>query len=147
MSIQTQLGQRMKEAMRNKDSETLSALRMLKAALLNEEKAGKGDVTDTDAIRVIRSQIKQRRDSATAMRDGGREEAAAKEEAEVTILEAFLPEPLSDDEMQALVEQAMTTTGADSIKKMGAVMGWLKKNSDDRADFGKLSAMVKGRLG
>ncbi|ABK43326.1 GatB/Yqey domain protein [Magnetococcus marinus MC-1] len=147
MSIQTQLSERMKDAMRSKDTATLSALRMLKAALLNEEKSGKGEISDADAIRIIRSQIKQRGDSAAAMREGNREEAAAKEEAEAAILQSFLPEPLSDAEMVALVDQAVTATGAESLKQMGGVMAWLKSHSDDRADFSQLSAMVKSRLG
>nr|CRH06731.1 conserved protein of unknown function [Include GatB/Yqey domain] [Candidatus Magnetococcus massalia] len=146
MEMQSRLGEEMKKAMREKDTARLSTLRMLKAAFLNEEKSGKGELTEADGLRIVRSLIKQRVDAAKMMRDGGREESAVKEEAEIEILNDFLPPPMHADEMTALVDQAISATGAQSIKQMGAVMGWLKKNGDERADFGQLSAQVKARL-
>ncbi|MBF0189221.1 MAG: GatB/YqeY domain-containing protein [Magnetococcales bacterium] len=146
MEIRQRLTDDLKEAMKAKETARVNTLRMVRAAVLNKEKSGQGIPDDAAVIAIIRSQIKQRRDSAEAFRGGDREDAALKEEQEITILETYLPQALSDEEIETLIDAALNELGATTMKQMGQVMGLLKKRTDGRAEMGKLSALVKQRL-
>jgi uncharacterized protein YqeY len=138
-----------KTAMRAKDSTALNALRALKSAMTNAaiEKGGLGTVLDEpEALAVIRKQIKQRQDSIEQFEKAGRAELAASEKAEIAILSAYLPAALTEDQIAAIVEQAVSETGAASKADMGKAMKRAQELSEGRADGKLLSAAVMKRL-
>ena len=148
-SITTRIQEDMKAAMKAKDSLRLNVLRALKTALTNAaiEKGGLGTgLEDAEATAVIRKQLKQRQDSARQFTDAGRTELAEKENAEITILEDYLPAAMSEEEIVALVEAVIAETGASSKADMGKVMGLLQQRSEGRADGKTLSQEVAKRL-
>lgn len=139
----------LKDAMRAKDSVRLNVIRALKTAMTNAsiEKSGLGAELDDDEVTaLIRKQLKQRQDSYRQFSDAGRDELAAKEQAEMEILETYLPAPLTDDEIDALVAEVIAETGASSKADMGKVMKLAMERSGGRADGKKLSATVARRL-
>ena len=150
MSITERIEQDLKDAMRARQTERLSVLRMLKSALMNAaiEKGGgpQGKVDDADATAVIRKQVKQRQDSIESFRKGGREEQAAKEQAEIELLNAYLPQPLDAAALAALVEEAIRETGATTKAQTGLVMKALQPKVAGRADGKTLSQEVQKRL-
>ena len=140
----------LKNAMRAKDSARLSVLRMLKAAMKNAaiEKVGAdGELSDADAIAVIRKQVKQRQDSIESFEKGGRAELAEKEKAEMAMLNGYLPQAMSEDELRKLVTETIGETGATSRAQMGAVMKALGPKVAGRADGKTLSVEVQRQLG
>lgn len=148
-SLTDQIQQDLKDAMKAKDAGRLAVIRALKTAFTNAaiEKGGLGtELTDAEATAVIRKQLKQRQDSATQFKDAGRDELAAKEEAEIVILEAYLPAPLSAEEISALVDEAVAETGASSKADMGKVMKLVQERAAGRADGKALSQEVAKRL-
>jgi len=136
----------MKTAMRAKDKLALGVIRMLRAAIKDKEIALGKALEDTDTIAVISKLIKQRKDSATQYMDADRPELAATENAEIKVLEVYMPEQMNDDEIQALVAAAVAETGATSMKDMGGVMGIVRGKAAGKADMGKVSAAVKAAL-
>ena len=136
----------MKTAMKAKDSVALGAIRMLRAAIKDKEIGLGKTADDADVIAVVGKLIKQRKDAASQYADAGRPELAEKENAEITVLEAYLPEQMSDDEITALVADAVAATGATSMKDMGAVMAIVREKAAGSADMGKVSAAVKAAL-
>ena len=150
MTIAQQLDQDIKDAMRARQADRLGVLRMLKAALKNVaiEKHGPGErsLEDVDAQVVIRKQVKQRQDSVESFTQGGRPEQAAKELAEIDVLQAYLPKQLSPAELDALVSEAIAETGATGKAQMGAVMKALTPKVAGRADGRALSQAVQRRL-
>jgi len=143
-----QLTEDMKTAMKAKDKERLSCIRLMRAALKDKEiEQGHQALTNAEAIAVLAKLVKQRNDAASQYADAGRADLRDKELAEIVIIQAYLPEPLSDDELAAMVDQAINETGASSMRDMGKVMGIVKAKSEGRADMGKISAIVKSRLG
>jgi len=145
----TKISEDIKTAMRAKDSTALNALRALKSALTNAaiEKGGLGTVLDEpEAFAVVRKQIKQRQDSIEQFEKAGREELAANEKAEIEILSKYLPTPLTGEEMTAIVEQAVSETGASSKADMGKAMKRAQELADGRADGKFLSGAVMKRL-
>lgn len=135
------------EAMKSKDEETLSVLRMLKSALKNKEiELKKDSIDDNDVLSVIQGQIKTRRDSVQMYKTGGRDELAQKEEKEITILQKYLPEQMSEDEIRAKVNEAITKTGASQMQDMGKVMGILMGDLKGKADGSLISKIVKEEL-
>ncbi|MBV9658704.1 MAG: GatB/YqeY domain-containing protein [Verrucomicrobia bacterium] len=150
MTISERIEQDLKEAMRARQAEKLSVLRMLKSALMNAaiEKGGgpQGKVDDADATAVIRKQVKQRQDSIESFRKGGRAEQAAKEQAEIELLNAYLPQPLDAAALAALVEEAIRETGATTKAQTGLVMKALQPKVAGRADGKTLSQEVQKRL-
>jgi uncharacterized protein len=134
-------------AMRAKDEASLSALRMLKSAIKYKEVDLKREVKDEDVIEVLSKQAKQRKESIEGFEKGGRAESAAKEKAELALIEKFLPAALTDEELSKLVEEAIKSTGAAGPKDMGKVMGALNPKVKGKADMSKVSALVKGKLG
>lgn len=137
----------MKDAMRARDSARLTVIRMLQAAIKQREVDERIELDDAAVLGVIEKQVKQRKDAAAQYRDGGRPELAEAEEAEVEVLSAYLPQPLSDNELAALIDEAVQTTAAAGMADMGKVMAWLKPKVSGRADMGTLSGKVKARLG
>ena len=139
----------LKTAMKAKDTDRLQVIRALKTALTNAaiEKGGLGtELDESEAMAIVRKQVKQRQDSAQQFQDAGREELAAKELAEIELLNAYLPSPLSADEITALVEQAIAETGATGKADMGKVMKLLQERAEGRADGRTLSQEVAKRL-
>jgi uncharacterized protein YqeY len=134
-------------AMKAKNEAALSALRMLKSAIKYKEVDLKREIKDEEVIEVLSKQAKQRRESIEGFEKGGRAESAASEKAELAIIETYLPAGLSDAELAQLVEAAIKTTGAAGPKDMGKVMGVLNPQIKGRADMGKVSSLVKTKLG
>jgi len=142
-----QLTEDMKTAMKAKDKMRLNCIRLMRAAVKNKEiELGHG-LDDAEAIAVLSKLVKQRNDAATQYADAGRDDLQQTELAEMAIIQAYLPEPLSDDELTALVDQTISDTGASNMRDMGKVMGMVKSKAEGRADMGKISAIVKARLG
>jgi uncharacterized protein YqeY len=134
-------------AMRSGDSLRRDTLRMAESAIYNAEKRDRRPYADDDVTAIIGREVKTRRESVEAFRNGGREELAAKEESEIAILGEFLPEQLSDGDLQALVAEAVTATGAASPRDLGKVMGWLAPRTRGRADGRRVSTLVAEQLG
>jgi uncharacterized protein YqeY len=133
-------------AMRSGDALTRDTLRMASSALYNAEKAQRRPLTDDEALAVLTREVKTRRESVEAYRTAGREELAAKEEAEIAILARFLPQPLSESELTTLVEEGIAATGATSARDLGKVMGWLAPRTRGRADGKVVSGLVAQAL-
>src|SRR5581483_1503620 len=147
MSLKDQIIADMTAAMKAKDAAKTSTLRMLKAAITNREKEGGGALTDEDVQKLLRSQVKQRRDSVEQYEKGGRPELAAKEQAEIAVIEAYLPQASSQEEIDAAVTAASASTGATSMKDMGAVMKVSMANlAGKNADGKVVSETVKKKL-
>jgi len=148
MTLPEQIDADLKDAMRAKDAGKLAVLRGLKSAL-KYAAIEKSDVAldDAAAVQVIRKQVKQRQDSIESFEKGGRPELAAKEKAELEILNAYLPKGLSAEELSALVRETITEVGATSKAQMGAVMKALQAKAAGRADGRALSAEVQNQLG
>ncbi|MCW8971846.1 MAG: GatB/YqeY domain-containing protein, partial [Gammaproteobacteria bacterium] len=123
----------MKEAMRAKDKDRLGTIRLIQAAIKQREVDERIELDDEQVLAVLDKMVKQRRDSITQYRDAGREELAAREEAELVIIQHYLPEALSDAELDSLINEAISTTGAEAMKDMGKVMGQLKPRVQGRA--------------
>jgi len=146
MPLKLRITEDMKVAMRAKDSARLSTIRLLLAAIKQREVDERIELTDADVLSVIDKMIKQRRDSITQFEAGRREDLAAIERAEVTALEAYMPARLPDAEIDALIAEAIASTGASGIAGMGKVMALLKPKLAGRADMGAVSARIKARL-
>ena len=150
MTIQEKIDADLKEAMRSKDAERLSVLRMVKSALMNaaiEMQGARAQLPDPDAIAVIRKQVKQREDSIEGFEKGGRLELAAKERREIGVLMEYLPKPLTENELEQLVKGAIAEIGATSKAQMGAVMKVATQKAGGRVDGRTLSQAVQKALG
>jgi len=146
MSLKSQIVEDMKTAMRAKDAARLSTIRMLLAAIKQREVDERIELTDADVLTIIDKMIKQRRDSITQFEAGKREDLAAIERAEVALLVAYMPARLADAEIDALIAEAIASTGASGIAGMGKVMALLKPKLAGRADMGAVSARIKVKL-
>lgn len=146
MAVREDIARDTKEAMKNRDKGRVTALRMISAALQNAEIEKGQPLNDEDEMAVLRRQVKQREESADAYRKAGREQQAEAETDEAEILRAYLPTPLSDEELETLVDRAIEETGASSMREMGAVMGQANVMAAGRADGKKLSGIVRDRL-
>jgi len=147
MSLKAQLTSDMKSAMKAGDKERLKAIRLALAAVKQVEVDQRIELDDAAVLSVLDKMVKQRRDSIEQFRKGGREDLAAIELAEIAVLEAYLPEQLGDAELDALIDEAIRATGAQSMRDMGKVMGIVKSKAAGRADMGAVGARVKARLG
>lgn len=136
----------MKTAMRAKDSARLGAIRLLQAAIKQREVDERIELNDADILAAIEKMLKQRRDSISAYEGANRHDLADVEKFEVSVLQTYLPQQLTDAEVAALLEQAITDSGADGIKDMSKVMAAIKPLVVGRADMGKLSGLIKTRL-
>jgi uncharacterized protein YqeY len=151
MGLADRVSQALKDAMKQKDVERLSTLRLINAAIKDKDIANRGDgedkgVSDDEILAILAKMVKQRHESARAYEEGGRLELAEKERAEVLVIEHFLPRQLSEAETAEAVEAAISETGADSIRDMGRVMAALKGRYAGQMDFGQVGPMVKDRL-
>lgn len=142
MSLRERLQSDITAAMRSGEALRRDTLRMAESAIYNAEKRDRREYGDDEVAGLIAREVKTRRESVEAFRKGEREDLAAKEEAEIAILAGYLPEQLSEAEMAALVEEAIATTGAESPRDMGKVMGWLAPKTKGRADGRALSQAV-----
>lgn len=147
MSLRAQITEDMKTAMRAKDSARLNAIRLLQAALKQREVDERIELNDTQVIEVIEKMLKQRRDSISQYEAANRQDLADAEKYEVGVLTTYLPQALSDDEVAALLDAAIAETGAAGVKDMGKVMAVVKPKIVGRADVGKVSGLIKARLG
>ena len=147
MSLKTRITDDMKSAMKAGDKDRLKVVRLAMAAIKQVEVDKRTELDDAAVLGVIDKMVKQRRDSVEQFQKGGREDLAAIELAEIAILEHYLPEQLSDTELDALIEEAVSSTGAETIRDMGKVMGAIKAKAAGRADMGAVGAKVKARLG
>lgn len=135
-----------KDAMRNKEKERLATIRLINAAIKQKEVDERIELDDSQVLAVLDKMVKQRRESIEQYRKADRADLLAKEEAELAIIQTYLPQPLSEEEIRALIDHAIKETGANSIKDMGKVMGLVKSKAQGRADMSAVSAEIKARL-
>ncbi|NND54317.1 MAG: GatB/YqeY domain-containing protein [Gammaproteobacteria bacterium] len=146
MSLKAQIQSDMKDAMRAKEKERLSVIRMLLAAIQTREIEERGELSDQDVLAVVEKLVKQRKDSAKQFADAGRPDREAAELSEAEQLQGYLPEQMSSADIAALVDEVVAATGASGMQDMGKIMGQLKAKAQGRADMGQLSALVKAKL-
>jgi len=146
MALREQLNEDMKAAMKAREAEKLGAIRLLLAAVKQREVDERITLDDAGVVSVVEKMIKQRKDSISQFEKGARQDLADKEKFEVAILEAYLPQQLSQAEVDAIIAEAFAATGAKSPADMGKVMGVVKPKLAGRADMGKVSALVKAKL-
>ena len=146
MSLKDQITDDMKAAMRAKDSERLGTIRLLTAAIKQKEVDERVELDDAAVVAVLDKMVKQRKDSITAFEQGGRADLAAKEAAELAVLQAYLPQRLSADEVATEVRAIVAELGASGPGDMGKVMGVVKTRLAGKADMGQVSAAVKAAL-
>ena len=144
--IKSQISDDVKTAMRSKDKERLGALRLIQAAFKQKEVDERIELSDEQVIVILDKMAKQHRDSITQFKDANRDDLVKIEQFELDIIDAYLPAKLSDEEISALIEGAISKSGAESIKDMGKVMGMLKGELQGRADMGKVSGLIKAKL-
>jgi uncharacterized protein YqeY len=135
-----------KEAMRSRDNERRDALRLIVNALKNSEKELQRPLSEDEELQVLQRERKKRTEAAEAFRDGGREEQAAGEERELSVLEEFMPEPLSEDELEEIVDDAIAEVGATSMRDIGRVMADVMPQVAGRADGSAVSQLVREKL-
>lgn len=136
----------MKSAMRAKDRTRLSTVRLMLAAIKQQEVDLRTELDDATIIAILDKMTKQRKDSITQYENAGRDDLAAIEQQELNLLRTYLPEQMSEAELDALLQEAIATTAATSMRDMGKVMGFIKPKAQGRADMGKLSGLVKAKL-
>lgn len=141
-----QLSAEMKAAMKAKDKERLSVIRSLQAAIKQVEIDTQDTLDDAGILAVLDKALKQRKDSHQQFMDAGRADLAEVEAFELSVIQEFMPQPLSEDEINALIDAAMAETGAATMQDMGKVMGLLKPNMQGRADMGEVSKLIKAKL-
>lgn len=150
MTLRARLQEATIAAMKAKDAARLSALRMVSSAIKDREislRAEAGEVTDGDILALLGKMVKQRNESARAYADGGRAELAAKEMAEIAVIEEFLPRQMDASEVDAAIAAAIAEVGANSLRDMGKVMAALKSSYTGQMDFGAVGAVLKTKLG
>ncbi len=151
MSLKDRIGEEIKSAMKAKDKIRLETVRGIKKAILEKEVAlrpkGQDSLTEEQEIELLVQQAKQRRDSIEQYQQAGREDLAAKEAQELTIIESYLPQQLDDEELNAVLDEIIASVGATSAKDLGKVMGVAMKQLKGKADGKKIQALVKSKLG
>jgi uncharacterized protein YqeY len=147
MPLKGQITEDMKSAMKAGEKDRLKVVRLMLAAIKQIEIDKRIELDDAAVLGVIEKMVKQRRDSVEQFQKGNRNDLAEIELAEIAILDTYLPEQLSDTEVDALIDAAIAATGAESIRDMGKVMGQVKSQAAGRADMGAVGAKVKARLG
>ena len=145
-SIKAAVKDATKAAMKAKERERLAIIRMISAEFKRIEVDERIEVDDERALVILDKMLKQRKDSISQYKDAGREDLVAIEEAEVVVINDFLPEQLTEEEISALIDSAIAESGAESMKDMGKVMAIVKPKAQGRADIGKLSGLVKAKL-
>ena len=147
MTLKQRVNEDMKAAMRAKDAARLSAVRLLLAAMKQKEVDERVELTDADVLGIIDKMVKQRRESITQYEKAARADLVAVEKFEIEVLSAYLPQQMGDAEVAQAIAAAVAESGASSVKDMGKVMALLKPRLAGRADMGKVSGMVKAKLG
>jgi hypothetical protein len=150
MSLKDKIQEDLKQAMLAKEEQKLSTIRMLKSAIqyFEIQKGGAGyEATDEDVIEIVGREIKKRRESIEMFEKGGRQELADKEKSELELLQTYLPEQLSEEDVRSLVEEAVAQTGATTMQDMGKVMGALMPKTKGKADGQMVSQIVREKLG
>ena len=147
MSLKGTITEDMKSAMKAGDKDRLRVVRLMLAAIKQIEVDTRSELDDAAVLGVLDKMVKQRRDSVEQFAKGGRDDLVAIEEAEIGVLETYLPAKMDDAELEALIDEAIAATGAESIRDMGKVMGAIKGKAAGRADMGTVGAKVKSRLG
>ena len=145
--LKAQINEAMKAAMRAREKERLGTIRLVLAEIKKVEVDERIDPDDARVTSILDKMVKQRRDSAKQFTEAGRNELAAKEQSEIEVIQEFLPQPLSQEEIASLIDEAIAITGAASMQDMGKVMGLLKPQMTGRADMGKIGGLIKQRLG
>jgi len=146
VSVSESLVEDMKEAMRNNDKERLSVIRMARAAIKNVEIESRKELDDDDVIEILAKEVKQRRDSMQEYADYGRQDEVEKLKREIAILEEYLPEPLSEEELEELIDRKIEEVGAEDMRDMGEVMGSIMPEVKGRADGKVVNEKVRARL-
>ncbi len=144
--LKNRINEDVKSAMRNKDKERLGTLRLITAAIKQKEVDERIEVDDAAVLAVLDKMVKQRKDSIEQYTKAERPELADKEQAEIVIIQEYLPAQLSDAEIEQMIDEAMSATGASSMQDMGKVMGQLKPKLQGRADMGAVSGKIKAKL-
>lgn len=146
MSLKDQIFADMKSAMKEKNASLLESIRMLRAAIQRKEVDDQTEIGDEEVLAILQKQIKQSQDAISQFTEGDRADLAEKEQIHVDNLKTYLPEQLGDEEIAAAVSEAIASTGAESMKDMGKVMGLLKGQLQGKADMGKVSGLIKAQL-
>ena len=146
MSLKVKINEDMKSAMRSKDSARLGAIRLLQSALKQKEVDERIDIGDGDVLTIIEKMLKQRRDSIDAFKKADRQDLVEKEEFEVSVLMQYMPEPLKEDEILKIIDQAIKNLSASSMKDMGAVMNAVKSELSGKANMADVSQKIKSKL-
>ncbi len=144
--MQDKIQQDLKQAMLARDQVATSTLRILISEIKNTQIAKGEELSDTDITAVIQKEVKKRKEAAMGFRQGNSEDAALKEESEAKVLEGYLPEQMSDEQLTKIVGDNITELGASSIQDMGRVIGVVKSKVGDQAEGGRISALVKDKL-
>jgi uncharacterized protein len=147
MSLKERITEDMKAAMRSGDKDRLGCIRMIGAAIKQREVDERITLDDAQVLAVLDKMIKQRKESVVQFQAGNRADLVAKETAEIALLTAYLPQQLSESELEALIAEAIGATGAQTIRDMGKVMGLVKQKAQGRADMGAVGAKIKAKLG
>lgn len=147
MSLLNELKEAQKDAMRSKDKKALGTIRMALAAVKQREVDERIELNDTDVLQILTKMVKQRQESITQFEKGGREDLADIEKQEIEIIKRFLPQPLTDEEVSVIIDNAIASTGAENMKDMGKVMGQIRGQLQGRADMGVVSGIIKSKLG
>jgi hypothetical protein len=146
MPLKDRITEDMKGAMRAGEKERLGTIRLVLAAIKQREVDERITLDDSQVLAVLEKMIKQRKESIAQFESGGRADLVAKEQAELAVLQVYLPAQMSDAEVDALIAEAIAATGATSVKDMGKVMGIVKAKAQDKADMGAVSARIKQKL-
>jgi uncharacterized protein len=147
VTLKARISEEMKDAMRAKDAPRLSAIRLLQSSIKQKEVDERIELNDGQVIEVIEKMLKQRRDSISQYEAANRHDLADVEKFEVGVLQSYLPQPLTDDEVSQIISDTISKTGASGIKDMGQVMAAVKPLVIGRADMGKISGLIKNKLG
>jgi uncharacterized protein len=147
MTLKERITEDMKTAMRSGEKDRLAVIRLLQAAIKQREVDERITLDDAQITSVLEKMIKQRKESVVAFEKGGRADLVAKENSEIAVLQPYLPAQLSDAELDAIIADAIASTGAASIKDMGKVMGVVKSKAAGKADMGAVGARIKAKLG
>jgi uncharacterized protein YqeY len=145
--LKTAIADAVKTAMKAGEKDRLSTLRMVSAAIKQKEVDERRTLEDADVLAILDKMVKQRRESLEQYESAGRDDLASAERAEIALIGEFLPQPLTDTEIDALIDAAIDETGAESVRDMGKVMGIIKPQAQGRADMGAVSGRVKEKLG
>tara|TARA_B110000037_G_scaffold81299_1_gene96871 strand:+ start:39 stop:482 length:444 start_codon:yes stop_codon:yes gene_type:complete len=146
MSLKVKISEDMKNAMRNKDSERLGAIRLLQSALKQKEVDERIEIGDGDILIIIEKMLKQRRDSIDAFQKADRQDLVKKEEFEISVLMQYMPEPLEESEILKIIDEAIKSLSASSMKDMGAVMNAVKPSLSGKANMADVSQKIKSKL-